>query len=45
MDQMSHSSKNDFLVIMNDFFSEMGESYVPLHRSSAVVGRSGWQIS
>ena len=41
----SCSHKNDILVIINDYSLEMGLCYVPLHHSSAVVGRSGWQIT
>ena len=33
MDQLSHSHKNDILVIINDYFLEMGVCYVPLHHS------------
>ena len=36
MDQLSHIviKKIDFLVIINDYFLEMGVCYVPLHHSS-----------
>ena len=51
MDHLSHTViKNDILVIINDYFLQMVVCYVPLHHSfirdlSAVVGRSGWQIT
>ena len=34
MDQLSHTViKNDIIVIINDYFLEMGVCYVPSHHS------------
>ena len=33
MDHLSRGHKNDFLVIINDYFLEIGMCYVPLHHS------------
>ena len=51
MDHLSHLViENDIIVIINDYYLQMGVCYVPSHHScirdlSAVVGRSDWQIS
>ena len=45
MDKIESSShQNDFLVIINDYFLEMGLCYVTLHLHSIEIICLGWKV-